>query len=792
MTVKHGLLVRNDRAPERRDGPLHVLWLADKLGYGDRLHDVGLCYASVLPALREVEVIPAVLRSTNGVASQLQARGIPVRQLRHGRFDPRTLWTLIRLIRRERIDVLHLHGYGASAFGRVAAWLTRTPAILHQYDSFSQAPWYGRLSDRLLSRMTSWAIAASQSAKEFCMEERAIPGQQILVWHNGVSADTPAVDGRQRAAVRERLGIPADRLVVGTMTRLTADKGVRCLVEAAGRLLAMRPNTMVLIIGDGPERRRLEAAAARLGLGERVRFFEFRADARELLPAFDCFVLPSITEGSSFSLLEAMGMGLPIIATAVGGTLDILSHGETGWLVPARDPRALADGMITLLDDSALRTRLAANARIASRAYDVRQYAQRLAALYQQAVATRRQRSMSPRRAWLKRFRTLVRYSIVGASGGAIHFSLLWSLVELVNVPVLIATTIGFVAAVVNNFFWNRLWTFESTERNVRLQFTRFAFVSICGLTWNTLGMAALVSWLRLPYLLGQAVTTAFVWWWNFLANTYWTFQPLRFKVPQWAEGACRYELSIVVPAYNEERRLSRTINALASYVRSRKLRAELILVDDGSRDRTLTVATQMPVEGVQVRVIHNATNGGKGAAVRDGFQVAEGAYILMTDADNSIPIECLDALWPKRDARCVLIGSRYLHGRRRQPDVPWLRYWIGRIGNWLIRGFLLPDIHDTQCGFKLFSLPAAQALAARQRITGFGFDMELLAIARALGIEIREVGIRWSPIPGSRVRPIRDAWRVLGELGMIKAFLWCGFYHTERPFEASSAARGA
>ena len=124
------------------DGPLRVLWLADKLGYGDRLHGGGRYYLMVVPALRaaQVDVIPAVLRSTNGLAGQFAAQGIALRQLRRGRFDPRALWALIRCIRRDRVDVLHVHGYGATLFGRLAGRLTRTPVIVHQHDASARAP----------------------------------------------------------------------------------------------------------------------------------------------------------------------------------------------------------------------------------------------------------------------------------------------------------------------------------------------------------------------------------------------------------------------------------------------------------------------------------------------------------------------------------------------------------------------------------------------------------------------------------------------------------------------------
>lgn len=769
------------------EGP-KVLWLADKLGYGDQLHDVGRFYLAVLPHLAGVRVIPAVLRATPGLLAQLARHGVHVQGWHLARFDLRTLGRVVQCIRRERIDVLHVHGYGASTFGRLAGWLTRTPVIVHQHDSAAEAPGYVRLLDRLLAPLTAQAIAVSETAKEFCIEGRSLPPTRVQVWHNGVTVAPHLPDPVGRARLRRALGVPEGHHVIGTIGRLTTEKGLRYLLDAAARVIQLRPPTLLLIIGEGVLRPALEAQAQRLGLAGQVRWLGERADAEELLGALDCFVLASVTEGSPFELLEAMGAGVPIVATAVGGTLDLLRHRHSGWLVPSRDPRSLADGLIYMLDNVRTRDQLARGALEAVRSYDVRQYAQRLGRLYA-AVLTGSAAPAAAHAAAQHPLLTLCRYGLVGASGGALHVGTLWALVEKAGLPVLPATTAGFVVAVVNNFIWNRLWTFRSRERNVRLQFTRFLAVSLCGLAINNLSMALAISLAGWSYLWAQLATMGLVWAWNFFANTYWTFQPLHFRVPPGPQSAYPYDLSIVVPAYNEEARLPGTVEAMARYCTQRPLRAEIIVVDDGSTDRTLEVATQLPAEGVRLRLLHQPVNRGKGAAVRAGLRAAAGAYILMADADNSIPIECLEAFWSQRSPEALLIGSRYLQGRGHQPEVTAGRYWMGRLSNGLIRATLLPGVTDSQCGFKFFSAPVAKALAVRQRVERFGFDMELIAIARALGMTVREVGIHWRPISGSRVRPLRDAWRSLGELALIKWSLWSGVYHTAQRVPAAASA---
>ena len=771
-----------------------VLWVADKLGYGEELHDVGRWYVSMHQAFEHqasesngVEVVAIVLRASPSLVHPLAEKGMVVRTLGMARLDPRTLFALTNLIRRERIDVVHAHGYGASAFARLAGRLTHVPVIVHQHDSLAEGPWYARLCDRLMAPWTASTLAVSEAVREFCAHERSLSAAPIEVWHPAVASPAQAIDAPRRAAAKKALGIPTGHVVVGSVARLVPEKGVRCLVEAMPRVLAARPDTTFVIVGDGPERPALEAAATRLGVDASIRWLGYQHDVQPALAAMDCFVSTSVVDGAPLAVFEAMASGTAIVATAVSGTLDVLKHEANALLVPSRDPRALAEALAKLVQDAGLRERLARQAASDSRAYDAAQYAEKLTALYERVTsngAAPRPKAVSP----LKRFETLFRYLAVGASGATVHLGTLWALVELAGLPVLVATTTGFVLAVISNFILNRLWTFRSQERNVRLQFVRFWIVALWGMGINTGLMWVLVHLLMMRYLIAQVLTIGIVSMWNFFANTYWTFQPIRFGAPASARKAYLYDVSVVIPALNEENRLPATLSGMGPYFRSRGLRAEVIVVDDGSTDRTLEMLTQLSDDGATLRLIHNPVNRGKGAAVRAGFRAAQGEYVLMMDADNATPVESLDALWPHRQVQRILIGSRHAGGWRRRPGVPWLRYAISRIGNGMIQWLLLPGVHDTQCGFKLFSYPVAKALAVRQRINRFGFDMELLAIARALGIEMQEIEVPWTAIPGSRVRPMRDAWRVFGELMTIKTNLMTGAYHIEHAVGLSPA----
>lgn len=210
-------------------------------------------------------------------------------------------------------------------------------------------------------------------------------------------------------------------------------------------------------------------------------------------------------------------------------------------------------------------------------------------------------------------------------------------------------------------------------------------------------------------------------------------------------------DLSVVVPAYNERGRLPASIRRIAAYLRAAGVRFEIIVVDDGSTDGTAAIAAA-ELAGIG-RIVRSDVNRGKGAAVRTGVLIAEGPRILVTDADLSAPIEELPKLMDAaRGGVHVAIGSRALNRGLVLRAQPAWRDRSGRLFNGIVRLVALPGIHDTQCGFKLFDAAAARMVFTRQRIAGFGFDVEVLVIARHLGFRIAEVPVQWRNSPESRV----------------------------------------
>jgi glycosyltransferase involved in cell wall biosynthesis len=279
--------------------------------------------------------------------------------------------------------VLHVHGYAAADFGRLAARAVGARLVLHEHFADPRMPAYQALADRLLSGRTDGAIAVSRSTREFLVEKRFVPEDRVrLIW-NGAPLDEFAPVPRERAlAVRRALGLAPDALVVGTIGRLNAQKGHRFLVEAAARLLPGRPDTRVLVAGDGDLMGELRGQAAALGLAGRVVFAGHRTDVPDLLGALDVFCISSLYEGTPLALFEAMAAGKAIVSTSVDGCREVLEDGVTGVLVAPGDAHALAEGLDRVLGDEALRAALGRQALAASRRYDVRTCVDEMQAFY--------------------------------------------------------------------------------------------------------------------------------------------------------------------------------------------------------------------------------------------------------------------------------------------------------------------------------------------------------------------------------------------------------------------------
>jgi len=217
--------------------------------------------------------------------------------------------------------------------------------------------------------------------------------------------------------------------------------------------------------------------------------------------------------------------------------------------------------------------------------------------------------------------------------------------------------------------------------------------------------------------------------------------------------------LSVVIPAFNEARRLGETLRRIREYALGTGRAWEIVVVDDGSTDATGAVVQQFAGARVAMHLLANPRNRGKGYSVRRGMLVATGDAVLMCDADLSAPIEEVEKLWPwLEQGYDVVIGSRDMPDSVLDPPQPRLRRLLAAVFRTVRRSLMLPGLRDTQCGFKLFRQSAAEDVFARQTVDGWLFDCEVLGLADRLGYRIKEVGITWRHRPESRVRLWREA----------------------------------
>jgi dolichyl-phosphate beta-glucosyltransferase len=232
-------------------------------------------------------------------------------------------------------------------------------------------------------------------------------------------------------------------------------------------------------------------------------------------------------------------------------------------------------------------------------------------------------------------------------------------------------------------------------------------------------------------------------------------------------------ELSIVIPAYNEEARLPRALERVRDYLVSRGLgvdQAEIIVVDDGSRDATAQIAQEWARQLPSLRLVSNAQNRGKGYSVRHGMLEARGRVALFTDADLSAPIEEADKLLAAlRAGNDVAIGSRALDRSLISTHQSKLRELAGIIFNGFVRLFTGLPFHDTQCGFKLFLREPSHIVFEQQRIERFGFDPEILFLAKHHGLRAVEIPVRWAHDPATKVHVVRDSLLMFGDLVFIR-----------------------
>jgi glycosyltransferase involved in cell wall biosynthesis len=392
---------------------INVLWMIDHVCYDGSLHGGGRLYWNLLDKFNRdrIHIIPGMLRASETIREVFHHSPVPVKILDKAKFDPTTLGSFLQLIKQESIHVMHLHCYASSTFGRLASVITGVPSIIHDYDTevYFPYPAYLSVADRLLSRATKGAIAASPMVKQFLIEKRNIDASKIRMLFHGIPMEKfEPVAPESIAKIRQSLAIKPDQKVVGTITKLGPQRGNEILLQAAREVLKSFPNVVFVILykptrfhrlpskkyvavsqekTDG-EIIQLKSLAQTLGIENHVRLLEWPENIDEVVAAFDLVVAPFLSERfSSVHVLEAMAKGKPAIATNLGEQHEILHNGQNGYLIEPGNATDLADKILTCLHSPQQLEHLSQQARMSAKDYSVNHYARTLEDWYTE-VAT--------------------------------------------------------------------------------------------------------------------------------------------------------------------------------------------------------------------------------------------------------------------------------------------------------------------------------------------------------------------------------------------------------------------
>lgn len=345
---------------------INVLQVLDKCAIrGSPIHGVSRLLLYWWPAFRETDINLSlcVLRGGHGTCDAFEKIGVEVEDLARSKVDPRTVTDLVKIIKRDRIDVLHCHGYGATTFGRIAGLLTGTPALVHEHMVDSNIPQYQKAVDKLLARYTARGIAISKAVSDFMTGPRGLKRDSMEVVYNSIPDEFfREITDEEKDTVIARYNIPKTVPIVGIVGRLDPIKGHDDFLSAAVIISGEFPDAHFVIVGDGELRDALQQQAKSTGMDKQIQFVGHCDDVLPIVSLFDVFVSTSLSEGLGMAHIEAMAQGKPVVATAVGGVPEIIEDKQSGLLVPPRRPDKLARAVIKVLKDKSLQTNLGDNA----------------------------------------------------------------------------------------------------------------------------------------------------------------------------------------------------------------------------------------------------------------------------------------------------------------------------------------------------------------------------------------------------------------------------------------------
>ena len=329
------------------------------------------------------------LTEVHPLVARARERGWPAEQIN---VQARLSWPAIQAIahrvREEGFSVIHSHEYKSNLYGCLAARLAgaRRVASVRGYTDHTWALRLYKRFDLLTLHAFDGVIAVSEHLRQWLIRH-GLPAARIVTAHDALDLALFTMNAATRAEVRSRFGISDPQFVVTTVGRLSPEKGHRCLLEAAQSILGEHPDARFMIVGDGPLRGQLEQQVRSLEINTAVIFAGYQVDVAGFLGASDLFVLPSLREGTPNALLEAMALAKPVVVSQVGGMLEIVKNGETGFLVPPQDPDSVAQAVLTLMRDPNQAAAMGRRARqVIEQDFNVQRLARQIAAVYDQVL----------------------------------------------------------------------------------------------------------------------------------------------------------------------------------------------------------------------------------------------------------------------------------------------------------------------------------------------------------------------------------------------------------------------
>ncbi len=331
------------------------------------------------------EISVCCIVSEGIIADEIKKLGIKFYCLKESPrfYNPKKIYSLYKLFRKEKPAIVHTQILGANIYGRIAAILARVPVIIStEHNVYYKKKKIHIWLDKILAKNTDKIIAVSNKVKEFTSRQEGIAKDKFELIYNGIDSKE-FLSAASRKDIRNKLNLREGDFILGTVGTITTQKGHYYLIQAVSQLVKRYPNTVLLVVGKGELKEKLQEIVGKLRLKENVHFLGLRRDIPNLLNCMDVFVFPSLWEGTPLALLEAMLMELPVIASSVDGILEVVESGKNGILVPPGNVEALSDAIDRLIRNPQLRQNLgkAAREHILEK-FEVRQYIRKLESLY--------------------------------------------------------------------------------------------------------------------------------------------------------------------------------------------------------------------------------------------------------------------------------------------------------------------------------------------------------------------------------------------------------------------------